>query len=337
MQNPMATMLNDHEFIVASESPICTHENKTKPGIQKYNLHQNEWNEIITYSDSFKIVNPRLVSDIKTNKLYLFGNEYINSGKSEIVTIDMKTKKVLTKRTEIKTIHMGATNVNGIIHLIGGDKNSEHVTWNADNDETKQIHDFAAEFKEMFGACFVYVPSKGVILLIGGFDRGYAGDQAAVGIWRFDIKLNKWENVIKGEDFTFYNVSATLSSNENYVIIGGGYSNYMPSDKMFVFNIKDETDYKLNKCGIQCPSGGLHNIVRTGGIKDELLVIGWIKELFKTLEFKELALPPMYILQLIVVRYNEEEIHWVARAMKNVNVDTTHYAIKLKHVLSALM
>ena len=332
--SPMVTMLNEHEFILASEKR--TKHDGQKLGIQKYNIHKNQWNEVITYSNYSNIFTPRITCDAKTNKLYLFHSVTMNQG---ILIIDMKTKKVLREESIPNKVGPGLTFANGIIHQIGGLSKSNHLSWNPENDEIKQIHDFAPEFTQIFGSISIYVASKDVILLIGGMQ--WLG-QKSVGIWRFDMKLNKWENMINGKDFIFYKVSATLSSNEHYVVVGGGKyfekgEGVQESARMFVLNIDDESEYKLNECRICCPIGGVHNIVRTGGIKDEYLVVGWIKELFKTLKFKDLTLPPMYIMQLIAIRYNEEEIHWIEAMRKGDGSVASHYAIKLKHFLSGLM
>ena len=63
-----------------------------------------------------------------------------------------------------------------------------------------------------------------------------------------------------------------------------------------------------------------------GGIFDEYLVVGWIKELFKTNEFKHLSFPPMYLIQLIVKRYSEEEIHWMYH---KAHIDNRHFTISV--------
>eukprot|EP01083_Nonionella_stella_P218466 783394_1 len=49
-----------------------------------------------------------------------------------------------------------------------------------------------------------------------------------------------------------------------------------------------------------------HGILRTGGLKSEITVIGWTKNVFKNLE-----MPPMNIIQLISMFYSQEEIHWI--------------------------
>ena len=187
----------------------------------------------------------------------------------------------------------------------------------------------------MFGASVVYVPSKNIILLIGG----KSGDDKPLGIWKFCVLSQKWTkmNDIKFEHF---NVSVALTSNEKYVIIAGGYDQTMHekscdharqkircySDSMFVLDISNDEQYTLKECTIKVPIPGHNPIVRAGGIKDECLVVGWIKELYKTKEFKDSLLPPMYLIQLIVKRYNQEKIHWVS--------SRAHYCISVKRILS---
>ena len=103
------------------------------------------------------------------------------------------------------------------------------------------------------------------------------------------------------------------------------------SDKILVLDIRDDNynNYKLIECKIKCPQEGCFGIVRIGGIENELLVIGWIKRLFKTKEFKNLVLPPMYLMKIVLLWYGQEMIHWFGQR--------THYAIELRHILSSLL
>ena len=57
---------------------------------------------------------------------------------------------------------------------------------------------------------------------------------------------------------------------------------------------------------------------------------------FKTSDFKDMVVPPMYIMQLILFRYNNEEIHWIAYSAGLGSVDN-HFSINLKHILSSLL
>ena len=74
-----------------------------------------------------------------------------------------------------------------------------------------------------------------MILMIGGMIYDWISDsKKRIGIWKFCFKTNKWNKLF---DFNYYNISATLSSNENYVIIAGGYDKFAKiedNNKIFV-------------------------------------------------------------------------------------------------------
>ena len=94
--------------------------------------------------------------------------------------------------------------------------------------------------------------------------------------------------------------------------------------------MKDDNDWKIKRSIISCPDVGRCRVVRSGGVdsKDEILVIGFIKQCFKMKEFKHLQVPPVYIMILIANRYSAEMIHWLK--------DNNHYGIYLKDILLSL-
>ena len=129
-----------------------------------------------------------------------------------------------------------------------------------------------------------------------------------------------------------------------FVIIGGGRDKmYNWVNKLHVLDIREDDEYKLVECDIKVPMDECFKIGGSGGgIKNEILVVGWIKEQFKKNEFKGLSLPPMYIMQLIALWYYQEmihcvELHCVELREKDENADNSHYCIKLKHILSSLI
>ena len=333
--NWLAMQYNHFEFIISSDHFL---EENGKEGIRKYNLHSNQWDEVITFTDDlFEMMDAKIALISKTNKLYLMNNDKY-SKQQKMLILDMKTKQLSTRNSISNALNSAFVNVNGIIHVIGGSNNSKHLTWNPDDNEIKEIYDFAPEFhfQDLQWGRSIYVPSKDVLLLIGAYCEKDGSLGPGIGIWRFHLKLNKWECMINGSDFAYRKVSAALSSNENYVIIACGYLAGFYDDKIYVLDIRNEEEYKLNECAIRSPQRCVSNIVMTGGIKDEYLVVGWIKELFKTLEFKQLALPPMYIMELIAKWYNEEEVHWVRMVYGEGYNGNSHFAIGLKHIVSSL-
>ena len=96
--------------------------------------------------------------------------------------------------------------------------------------------------------------------------------------------------------------------------------------------MKDENNWKLRKCKIKCPYSGKCCGVRTGGIdsKKDVLVNGFVKECFKMKEFKQLQLPPVYIVNIIVQWFSAEMIHFV-KIQNDIN---NHCGIYLKDILS---
>ena len=135
-------------------------------------------------------------------------------------------------------------------------------------------------------------------------------------------------------------VSSVLSANEEYIIISGGARatggyDKDKSDKIFVLDIRDETEYKLRECSIKAPKAGFNPIIRMGGISHKLLVIGWIKGLFKTKEFRNISLPPTYIMELILSWYFQEVIYWTENLCDGS--ERALYQIPVKHILSSLI
>ena len=172
----------------------------------------------------------------------------------------------------------------------------------------------------------LHVPSKHMMLMIGG-----TISHKPLGIWKFCLIAQEWTK-LPNLDFNHKYVDSVLSSNEDYILITRG----AVSDKISVLDIRDENEYKLRECKIKLPKVGKCLIVRMGGIKDEILTIGWIKELFKTKQFKKLALPPPYLMKMISLYYNQEMLHWFYD--ENSYYDDAihrHQAIKLKHILSS--
>ena len=83
-------------------------------------------------------------------------------------------------------------------------------------------------------------------------------------------------------------------------------------------------------------------IIITMYVNCETLVIGWIKKLFANKEFKDLILPPIYLLKMISLWYDQEMVHWftseTTRCCNFGNKQNVcyHQKIALKHILSNL-
>ena len=118
------------------------------------------------------------------------------------------------------------------------------------------------------------------------------------------------------------------------------------SSNLFVLDISNENDFKLLKSKICIPViDGCQAAKRywytcydslvtmAGGLRSEMVVVGWTKKLFETQEFKELALPPLYLLQLISHWIMQEDIHFIHSCPASSG--NVHRVIPLRHILAS--
>ena len=328
--------INDNEMITIIDR-----------NIHKYNTHKNEWSQVVKCPRYFLKYRGLLFFDTTSKQLLSAHYVYRKHHSHELVLTmyDIENNKCNPKRygpsvTNLAGIVPYLCHVDGNIHIIGGQVFAPHYVWNFNHKRNiyKLIHNFKFERGNLMYISLVHVSSKQMILMIGGSDSCYYHNndrydeehkKRRIGIWKFCLILQKWAKLqFIGPDFKQANVRCVLSLNEDFVIIAGGWDrNLEKSDEIFVLDLRDDNHYKLKKSQIKCPQKGICDLVRFGGgIQDELLVIGWIKDLFKTTDFKHLSLPPMYLMKMIQSWYNQEMIHWLQK--------NEHYAIKLKYILS---
>ena len=376
--------LNENELIMVSESN--NYENIERYGIYKYNKHFNKWIKILCYPKNFFIVELlEICIDKKLNKIYIsIENDTFDHENETIFVVDI-IKQTIMNIPNIKGLGIDSDGFenylqqyrlsnqsvfeNGNIHSFvntfeyydnNNNNNNEsfkHFIWNTNNNnninnECKILYDFKNEIngiKDIVCSKCIYVKSKNILLLIGGKDR-LNKIKKGVGIWKFSLKFKKWYKICDGIKFKFHSVSVTLTANENYVIIAGGYylannkKNHIKykilnNDKIYVLDIKNNNNnkYKLFKSTIKCPLSGNNNICRLGGeINNELLVIGWIRNLFKIKQFNNLIIPPMHIMKMIKNWYDQEMIHWLWKG-QYIDQKYQHYAINCKYILSSLL
>ena len=323
-----------------------------------YNIYESDlntdiWQEIITsdqFPEGLDLSDNQMAYNRSTNtfcsRVRSGIDDYLNSENNTsqnatFIFINMTSKTMHTKSfselpdNDIKFNFCAILRMNEEIHIIGGRHNSKHLVWNIATNSEEEIYDFAkvGQFKEgLMGPNAIYVPSKDVIILIGG--RG----SKANGIWIFSMKSKKWAKM-DALSFIHWNVSLTLTSNEEYVVIAGGYGvggSINSTDKIFVLDIRDDNEYKLSESKIKCPSKGLCHIVAVGGLKDEYLVRGWLKEICKDLNLEIL---PMDVISMIMNWYSQEEIHWLPRMTDSMynKANGNHFAISVKSILDTLL
>eukprot|EP01084_Bolivina_argentea_P184463 318135_1 len=340
----VVAMLNHDEIISVPMRWVDKEDNQNYDckAIYKYNIHSNKWNVLIDYpiNLNLKIANHAITFNKQSNKLYIAGTF------NDILVIDLTSNTFHSVQNKVYCAnHPILINANGTIHKIGGgywlDVNCKHLIWNNKNNSMDEIYDFYLHenIGNISGASAVYIRSQGIILMIGGYDEF---NENMLGIWRYYLSTNKWQQV-KGIAFNYSKHSTTLSFNEQYVIIAGGWDEKAnETDAIHVLDIRNENNYVLRRCSIKCPMSGIHKIVRSGGgLKDELLVTGYIYQ-----KFKSLRLVDINIISLIQSFYAQESIHWnkynqvESEFIAHVIADKkkhSHFVITLKQIICSLL
>ena len=104
-------------------------------------------------------------------------------------------------------------------------------------------------------------------------------------------------------------------------------------DSIFVLEISDDDEFILKKSLISLLEKERGHVAITGGYKDELLINGYIKLLFKGSDFEGTSLPPQDIIQMIERHYNNPEtLHW----MYHKDDSNKHFGIYIKDILGNL-
>ena len=341
-------MLNDHEFLLFSPDWEKPRSAKSDHVFFKYNSIGDEWTQLMDHHGGFSFA--------YDNKAHILYGLSLNN-KDEMTVVDLSTKTVvyqyqlpIAKRVGVLT-RPRLVNVDGTIHKVEARVagHTRHAIW--DKMEKMWIESDVPQWKQfgtIRGCSLIHVPSKGIILMIGGRGCGkeeqrpvYPASEKTeqnsqmIGIWRYHIASDRWEQ-IEGIEFNYYLSGCVLSSDERYVIIMGGYRFRnkkgprklwsWPSEYIHVLDIKHDDSYKLWRSPVESPIfevGYTSFVARTGNLKQyNLLKSGWIRRVLgSTLE------TPMVIQDLIVKFGFVEMIHCV---------DTTDVYHKMRPLVDIL-
>ena len=330
------TSINQHEFIIV-----------THLSIQKFNIITNQWTPIkcdeAYYADAYH----HIISFCSSTQrlFFVFGNRMaFDTIPEHLRTLDIisgKSKKIKIKSDGLNLLNekFCSVHIDGKMHIIGGEP-PLHLEYTNDYQSFEKIHDFRKDElieSRICSSTAIYVPSKQMIVLIGGYDNFPTN---FVGVWIYSLVTREWKKL--SIDFNLTKLSAVLTSDEKHIIIVGGggerESSPLPQliDSIYVLRMNDfdrPQDFVMKESRICFPLMQSANIAITGGYKDEILVTGYVKMMFKIKEFKELTLPPVYMIQIIERYFNMETLHWIDdRSMD----DHTHFAIGVKEILTNL-
>ena len=324
---------NHDSFVIASDC-FALKSN----GVHRYNAITGKWSIVIKYPNiNWNLSVNDIATDPKNHKLFIRTNK--NNG--YLIAGNAKSKQlrgVFKNQNGHKLSRSHSiVYIKGQLHFF--DESSHHI-WNGKSGSGASLEMVS---KYSWGVMstyvhsrFIAVPTKGIILLIGG-RRACATMQYDFEILKYSVEAKQWSGT--GIEFKYWRPTVVLTPSETYVLLAGGirFGDNEFGENIHVLDIQDDAKWTLYESKVRIPKDIEHHLAVTGGVENDHLVIGWTRDLFKKQEYLNLAFPPLYLLQMIGKWLWCEELHWIRKRTyyrsKNTKVKESHLAFDMKHVL----
>lgn len=322
-------VIGNHHFLVLPRcGSLASPNDQTWPGYRIYDAMEDKWSGIHSFSERIDQPN-KIAYCIDSSILYL---DTANGWS----TMNIRNKMIDSYPGQPPCGPYGSCPgivvANKVVHVVGGTGNSQHFVWSEGIGAFAKMHDIG-KGRKVPDPTLIHIPSKKSILMIGGSlgssGRGWGGE-----IWKYDLDSRRWSE-IKRIKLRISGCFALLTADEQYVVIGGGYTeSFTALNSIHILDIRDDANYKLKMSRIQCPWRGDMIMMKTGGaLKNGILVIGWIRKLFADEDFKELQLPPIHVMLLVTKWHTTEYIHCIRTGFTRLG-ESEHLGISLDCILA---
>merc|ERR1712244_80488 len=102
--------------------------------------------------------------------------------------------------------------------------------------------------------------------------------------------------------------------------------------------MSNDNEYELKRSKICCPKSGGHHMVRVNGkANDELLMMGYIRNLYKTVMFEDVEIMPDDIIKFAMKWCKTEMIHWIEfespSSIDYQKNEKMHFAIPIQDIV----
>ena len=339
----VSTNWNHDSFVIAPEcGPL---KSKVRKGVHRYNAVTKKWDIMMQYPKIHcNLWVTDIATDAKNDKLFICTNEkngYLMAGNAK----SKQLRNVFDR--DDGGYQLG--DADSIVHIRGQlhcFTLSSHLIWNGENGDRASLDKGAKPswdgMRDGFESRFIAVPTKGIILLIGG-RRATNWNGYDFEILKYSVESKKWSGT--GIEFKYWRPTAVLTPSERYVILSGGKRacDSRFEEKIHVLDISHDNKWHLYESKVRVPMNVNHHLAVTGDSRNDYLVIGWTRELFKNQEYFDLSFPPLHLLELIGTWVWCEELHWIRKGKHalrrrwpnhiNPELGALHYAVDLKHVL----
>lgn len=217
-------VLNEKEFVTFVTVEPVDDEDKGMLvlTLQKYNVDDAQWTLLMKLpSLTGHEADRALVIDTVRNRAYIVGRY------SAMTIVDLTTNSIIFHLGGEEGEGSSLANANGIVYRIGEWGLSGLVTWDESWQKwSSSVLSKGQEQCHFSNVSMIYVPSKNIILMIGGSkckldEYGEPGDEEIpLGIWEFSLENQTWRNMkVKDSERFESHCQSMICFDEQYVII----------------------------------------------------------------------------------------------------------------------
>eukprot|EP01084_Bolivina_argentea_P194407 333549_1 len=319
------TAISHNQFVVAPNKTV----NKLFSADKLYQYNSNsdkKWNEYIKYPNHLVWSTDHCIAFDAEKQLL-----YVHNRQANMLLFDIKSQqsKVFTIKSkfDVRNAYTNASVViiNNTFHLIGGMRNTKHITF---NNKLKTFSSHLHYFKDFqtgfYGHCLAHIKRKNMeILLLFGGTAAYDAKSLDC-IYKYDVLKMMWSKVETKLPKKLSFISCVVPQNQKYVILFGGVENeYNYADSIYVYDIDNN---KILESKIKCPNkqNTFGAVIQSdfSNIQTELLIEGYLRNVFEVKNY------PMDIVSVVKLLFNAEYVH-----LTQVNKGT-HWKILVADLIS---
>eukprot|EP01084_Bolivina_argentea_P062215 113749_1 len=296
--------------------------------IYMYNPTENRWKR--WWSEEKKFHFPYLAIDKQNNKIFIHSDDILISySYDDKLFLSKPTKCTVARKTRPAAypIMIGDTYT-----IVGGYRSNKHQLWFAKEKKFKYLT-IDDEMSPAGCVCHVVKAHNNLLVI----------DAKSKTIYRCNIRNNGISKYTKFQDVLpecFVHFGCVVTRCNNYVIIFAGtkpsLGPYVPiaesSGNIYILNTNID-NIKIKQSNIKCPMVGTSSaricsaINITDESKDNLLVQGFLKNIWKRSEFSNLLTLPKYLDKIIEKFHSIEIVHVIDR-------NGNHWNINMDEILS---
>eukprot|EP01084_Bolivina_argentea_P178399 308377_1 len=352
-------IINNNEIIF-----IKSLDEKKSLKIRRYNARTNKVSEIQKLRIFVELFIDFVTVDHENRKLYVVGKNLNNDENTTIIMIDIDSWKFIDKfedrkceiwgRPPIETARKDfstGVSVNRTICFFGSWwKGVMFGVLNAKKLKFNKFTEFPVLSEVEHISDALYIPSTNKIIFRGTKSISVGCEEAGLyetynTLWQFCLNSGSCRKI--GSLGKKERISMMLTSDSRFVIIVAEddagididynldtITDYL-YDAIYVMDTS-KNEYQLNKSTISCPKpGNYHTVIVHDGLENELLVSGYIRNIYKAKTFQQYNDD---LIKEISKWYGTEMLHWIERIFQwpVIKTDRAHYCIPIQNIISSV-